>query len=160
MLVLALTPLTLALAFGTRVAPSAERGELMALDERKRERGTKEGIARAARMANVAAGLWLAISVSLMQIPTLAKMPWIAGGVAIVVLAFGALFVEPRLRIGNLVVSLLLLGAMVVLPIGEGVLMLDVLVAATLVLGCSLVPDGWEDPVEATDLRRAPPQPT
>ncbi|MBS2018951.1 MAG: hypothetical protein JST00_39155 [Deltaproteobacteria bacterium] len=90
----------------------------------------------------------------------LAKLPWIAGGVAIVVLALGALVVEPRLRIGSLVVSLLLLDAMVVLPIGEGVLMLDVLVAATLVLGCSVVPDGWDEPVEGTDLRRARSQPT
>lgn len=123
------------------------------------ERGTLEGIARGARVASIAAGLLLAVSVSLMRVPMMTKLPFVAAGAAVVVLAFGALLVEPRLRIGNIVVSLLLFGAAVVLPIGQGTLLLDVLIAASLVLGCSVVPDG-EGPSFESDLRDAQPHAT
>ena len=131
------------------------RGE-PTVTEAHAERGTLEGVARGARVASIAAGLWLTVSVSLMRIPIMMKMPWIAAGLAIAVLAFGALLVEPRLRVGNIVISLLLFGAAVVLPIGQGTLLLDILVVESIVLGSSVVPDG-EGPSFESDLRNPPP---
>lgn len=121
--------------------------------EGHRERGTLEGIARAGRIVNAVAGLWLSITVSLLPIPMYLKLPWMAAGAAIVLLALGALYVEPRLRIGNIVIAALLFGSLFLPVVGQGVAMLDVLFVSAVVLGCSVIPDG-RGPSYETVLRQ------
>jgi hypothetical protein len=140
--------------------PVADRGSRFAFPiampdtHHHRELATQEPIARAARVGCAIAGGWLFLSAFLWADPAERRVSDAVVGALALVIALAALYVRPRLHVGNVLLSIWLFASFAILPTTSIATQFSDLLVATLLFGFSVVPPGLERPDEGS-LRHA-----